>query len=477
LSFLLTLGCQPAVRYTPPTPTETARTKTVQPPPDASKLIPVNPDLGWQDSQFNTPQPTLPIEIVHPDRSRSEWERLPKQIWHLAPLFQPAGVATLIGLNPYTSSFLAVALYDQPFKLRVPLGLPDPTESIPAGNPLTLAKWELGRQLFFDPTWLTSAQKISCASCHKPGNGFTDRNPEENAFKTPTLLNCVYNKHQFWDGRATHLEEVVQRTLEDERDSASSAPFRHVWGGVIGRLDNSPSYRRQFQSVFACPPTQDTLGRALATYLRTLLCGDSLYDRARKEQANHRGPTLDVADYEKVIPAGWAVTVGREGKTIPQVAAELHRGYQLFYNLDRNRPANCVLCHPAPLFSDGGFYNLGVGFRGTSDEPLGRFAHVPVGHKTYLQRGAWKTPSLRSLGRTGPYFHNGSGERLEDVIEFHAAGGRYNSYLALELRDPLNPLREWRLGLASEDVGALALFLQSLNGQDVDPILKTDMVR
>ena len=131
----------------------------------------------------------------------------------------------------------------------------------------------------------------------------------------------------------------------------------------------------------------------------------------------------------------------------------------------------------APLFTDGSFYNLGVGFRGTPDEPLGRFANVPVGHKTYLQRGAWKTPTLRSLERTGPYFHNGSGERLEEVVEFHAVGGRYNSYLALELRDPLNPLRQWHLGLAPEDVRALALFLRALNGQDVDPILKTGMVQ
>src|SRR5262249_37904170 len=125
---------------------------------------------------------------------------------------------------------------------------------------------------------------------------------------TPSLMNCVYNTHQFWDGRATALEEVVQRRLDDERPPAETpvprdkrAEWRHAWSGVVGRLRRDPEYVKQFQAVFGNDPTQDGMAKALATYLRTILSGNSLYDRAEQERARRRAREVEVRDFEKVV--------------------------------------------------------------------------------------------------------------------------------------------------------------------------------
>src|SRR5262249_19885179 len=158
----------------------------------------------------------------------------------------------------------------------------DPTPFIPETNPPTLAKWELGRQLFFSTVYLSKKQTESCASCHVPERGFVWSTRKHGEFNTPTLVNVVFNRHQFWDGRATHLEQVVALSLEDELETDSKG-FRHTWGGAVRRLRESPKFNKQFDHVFGTNPTQDAVGKALATYLRTLLAGDSLHDRALVE--------------------------------------------------------------------------------------------------------------------------------------------------------------------------------------------------
>src|SRR5205085_1634335 len=148
-------------------------------------------------------------------------------------------------------------------RIKVPLGLPDPTPHVPAANPPTKGKWELGRKLFFAAGWLSDRPNLSCATCHRPDRAFTDGDPRvEGSYNVPTLVNVAYNRHQFWDGRATYHEEVVQRTPEDEREPKEGRPFDHVWPDVVGRLRDSKSWTEQFQSAFGTPPTQDAVGRA-----------------------------------------------------------------------------------------------------------------------------------------------------------------------------------------------------------------------
>jgi len=471
LAVLAVAGCQPVARFTPPSMPRAAPTQANLPP---AAPEPIDPAIGWRNPDPTLMQPDLPIEFVHAETDRAEWARLPDRLWHTPPLFQPLAGGIGLGLpSPFIQAALVYVAGRQPVIIRVPIGLDDPRRFVPADNPLTLHKWQLGRRLFFDKSYLSGARSVSCAGCHLPDHGFTDGMTALDGFNTPTLLNCVYSVNQFWDGRASYLEEVVQRTLEDERESDKPEPFRHVWGGVIRRLNEKERYRREFGEVFGTLPTQDAVGKALATYLRTLLCGNSLNDRARRAQVERGGASLEVGDYEKVLTLADLKALGREEKKVQHVAAELHDGYRLFHNLARNRPANCVLCHGGATFSDNGFHNLGVGLTRDPEVLPARFANLPIGLKQHNLYGAYKTPTLRSLPRTGPYLHNGEQMSLEAVVEFHATGGTWNPYLDPLLLEPDNPAQKRDLHLGKEDVQALTLFLRALNGQDVDPLFKT----
>jgi cytochrome c peroxidase len=276
------------------------------------------------------------------------------------------------------------------------------------------------------------------------------------------------------------LEEVVQRSLEDEK-SDPEKPFRHTWSGVIARLRNKADYHEQFNKVFGKPAsedneaeksniTQDTVGRALACYLRTLLAGDSIHDRA-VEQARKRGSSLKTEDYEAVLDDAALTELGRDKAKKSATAGELMHGYQLFHGLDKSRPlVNCYQCHSGRTFRDNAFHNLGIASSPVGKEG-GRFAQVPIGQKNRYLIDAYKTPTLRGLRRTSPYFHNGSVDSLREVVEFYNSGARRNRYLDPQLRGKDGQTR--LLGLQAVEIDALVLFLSALNGRDVDEVLKT----
>jgi cytochrome c peroxidase len=356
----------------------------------------------------------------------------------------------------------------------VPLGLDDPLAYIPPANPPTLGKWQLGRRLFFDTALLSPKGGQSCATCHIPSRAFTDGKREaEESYNTPTLLNVVYNTRQFWDGRVTYLEEVVQANLEDERAADDLSPFRHAWSGVVGRLRKSASYRKQFDEVFGTAPTQDTVGQAIATYLRTILAGNSIHDRALRAQAKAGTRALGNIHYASVLDDDALKELGRAGDAKAAVAADLLRGYTLFRG-----KASCAACHPTSNghYSDNGFHNIGAGVEELNRESsrLGRFAVAPLGEKQRYLKGAYKTPSLRSLLRTAPYFHNGEKSDLESAVALHIdrapLKAPFNFYLDPKLADKDGGRRDF--GLTPEDRQALLLFLRALNGEDADPFIK-----
>jgi cytochrome c peroxidase len=453
LALCALFGCEPARRYDgrPPhglpgpavVPTEKT-TAAEQPKAPAATAGPeVSPDLAWNDTTSLPPQ--VPIRFIAPDRP--EWPKL-ERFWN-----EVAG---------------------GPVQIKVPLGLDDPGPHIPAANPLTLARWKLGKELFFDDGYLSATRKLSCAGCHVPTRGFasTDREARIAGFDTPTLLNCVYRKYLFWDGRADALEEVVQRTLEDEGEPADGAAHPHVWSGVVHRLRGGRrDYNSRFKEAFGTLPTQDALGKALATYLRTLLCGNSIVDRARQAQKERNAANLEWTDLQKVLDPAALDSVGRSLPRKDDVARELQRGYELFFNLGGQK-AHCVLCHGGSGFTDDGFHNLGVGVSAdrqheTGKEP-GRFARVPAGLKERSLIGAFKTPTLRGLPRTFPYFHDGSEESLPGVVRWHTQEGKWSPYLDPLLRAESDPPGWRKLNLAAEDSDALVLFLRALNG-DLPP--------
>ena len=294
----------------------------------------------------------------------------------------------------------------------IPLGL-DSERVIPPDNPLTEAKVKLGRRLFFDPI-LSVDGSVSCASCHHAEHGFssptrfgtgvggksTTRNP-------PALLNRAYGKVFFWDGRETTLEAQSLRPIADPSEMGGTVE------SAVTRLQESKSYQAEFAGAFPDGITATNLGRALASFERVLLLGDSRVDRF------HAGET----------------------KTLNE--RELH-GLWLYESKGR-----CWRCHSGRNFTDESFHNTGVNW-GKNPVDLGRYAAT----KLEADRGRFKSPTLRGLTRSAPYMHDGSLATLEEVVEFYNGGGVRNPNL-----DPIvKPLE-----LSKDEKANLVAFLKALS--------------
>jgi cytochrome c peroxidase len=294
---------------------------------------------------------------------------------------------------------------------EVPLGLPP--LPVPKGSPLTEARVALGRRLFFDPI-LSADGTVACASCHQPAHGFAGAEARPQGIRglrttrrAPTLLNRAYGTAFFWDGREATLEDQALRPIESASEMGSTV------ASALERLRKDKAYREQFEAAFPDGATAANLARALASFERVLLRGDSRVDRFRRN-----------GEHDALTP--------RE-----------RQGLWLYESKGR-----CWRCHGGANFTDEGFHNTGVGW-GKEPADLGRFAVT----KKESDKGKFKTPTLRGVGRTGPYMHDGSLGSLTEVVEFYNRGGGANPNL-----DPvLAPL-----GLSAEEVRDLVAFLESL---------------
>jgi cytochrome c peroxidase len=244
----------------------------------------------------------------------------------------------------------------------------------PEDNPRTPAKIELGRMLYWDPR-LSGNGVISCATCHNPALGWADGLPKGIGFHhkgldraTPTVLNAAYYTLQFWDGRASSLEEQAKGPIQNPNEMNAN-PERVVQ--VVGSI---PGYRKRFQEVFGGPPTLDTIAKAIAAFERTVVDLDSPFDRYA------RG----------------------DDSAINEAA---RRGLEVFTGKGR-----CATCHSGPNFSDNRFHNIGLG-----DGDPGRM-RVTGREEDY---GAFKTPTLRNIALTAPYMHDGSMRTLREVIDHY----------------------------------------------------------
>ncbi len=302
-----------------------------------------------------------------------------------------------------------------PLKLSlqtIPLGL-DPKRAIPNDNPLTEAKVQLGRKLFFDPI-LSGDSTISCASCHQPGHGFAGAQRfgagiggRRTTRNVPSLLNRVYGKSFFWDGREASLEAQALRPIERSSEMGGTV------ARVVKRLQADKDYAARFQAAFADGVTAENLAKALASFERVLLLGNSRVDRFRA------------------------------GEVQALTESERH-GLWLYESRGR-----CWRCHSGPNFTDEEFHNTGVGW-GKEPVDLGRYAWT----KKENDRGRFKTPTLRGLPATAPYMHDGSLKTLQEVVEFYNQGGNKNPNI-----DPvLAPLH-----LSKDDVKDLVAFLKALS--------------
>jgi len=299
-----------------------------------------------------------------------------------------------------------------PLTVNVPRGLEE--VPIPADNPMTVEKVELGKQLYFE-TRLSLNDTISCATCHDPARGFTDQAPVSTGIggqtgtrSAPTVLNSAYAFSQFWDGRAATLEDQALGPIENPIEMGASLAH------VVRKLNEIPGYRSQFRNVFGTEVTSEGIARAIAAFERTLLTGDSEWDRYQSG---------DTAALSEAARRGWELFGGK---------------------------ANCSSCHVGFNLTDGIFHNIGVGM---DEENLDMGRYVVT--KDVNDTGAFKTPILRDLTSTAPYMHDGSEATLESVVEYYNKGGFANEWLDAKMKP---------LGLTEQEKANLVAFMRSLDG-------------
>ena len=299
---------------------------------------------------------------------------------------------------------------------------------------VTPEKVRLGRWLFYDPR-LSKDGTISCASCHEPSAGFSERDPvstgvggQKGNRKAPPVLNAAFPIYPvwFWDGRATSLVEQAKGPMENPVEMGMT----HA--GVESAVRAIPGYRRYFAEAFGDERIDvDRVAEAIAAYEATRMSGNSAYDR------------WDAGD--------------------PKALDEKQRlGFRIFFG-----KAACNQCHLGPNLTDSRFHNLGVGFRPPPPgaDPASGFAdpgRVKVTGKP-ADTGAFKTPTLRDVSRRAPYMHDGSVATLREAVLLYDRGGVPNPWLSPDVK----PLR-----LSSEQVDALVAFLEALDGEgflDVAP--------
>jgi cytochrome c peroxidase len=325
---------------------------------------------------------------------------------------------------------------------------------IPRDNPQTADKVALGEKLFFDAR-LSADGTVACSTCHDPAHAFIDARPASIGIhgrvgqrNAPTILNALYNKTQFWDGRARTLED--QAAMPIVNPSEMGQPSLHA---AVTTLAAIPEYQHAFQSVFGRPLNDTDLVRAIASYERTLYSFDSPFDHFMAGDKN-------------------------------AIDASAQRGWEIF-----NTRGRCNKCHAlserkrdTTFFTDNDFHNIGIGIIRhnvvslacqaeklidsgntlavdqaaiqTDMSALGRFLIT----KKEPAIAAFKTPDLRNVLLTSPYFHDGSQATLWDVMDHYNKGdGLHNPYLDEDIRP---------LALTESDIDDVVAFMASLTSAE-----------
>jgi len=337
--------------------------------------------------------------------------------------------------------------------------------AIPADNQQTPEKISLGQKLFFDRR-LSVNGTVSCSTCHDPALAFTDRKPTSVGVQgrvgqrnAPTVLNALYNKTQFWDGRVNTLEEQAALPI------VNSVEMGHPnLDAAVAQIATVEEYQQAFRVVFGRPPNGADLVRAIASYERTLLSFDSPFDH---------------------FIAGDKNAIDESAK----------RGWELF-----NNQARCNKCHAltdttrdVTNLIDNDFHNIGVLIVQHKVVPLARQAEelIKTGDTPAIDQAAiqtdmsalgrflvtkkepdiasFKTPNIRNVLVTGPYFHDGSQETLWDVVDHYNKGaGLQDPYLDQDIQP---------LALTESDIDDLVAFMAALTSPNYKEQGATELAR
>ena len=327
---------------------------------------------------------------------------------------------------------------------ELPLGLSQGAGQITGldKNPLTRAKIELGRQLYFDPR-LSADSTISCASCHNPAEGYTAHTATGVGIRgqlggrnSPVSFNRILSGPQFWDGRADSLEAQAVGPIANPIEMG----FTHE--GVVKRLGETAVYRRQFEKVFG-ELTIDRVGQAIAAFERVLVTAPSPYDYGEQLRPFADLDEEDLADDPELAKRFAEATAAAAAHPMSESAK---RGREIFFT----EKGNCTACHVGANLADEKYHNLGIGM--DKPEPdLGRFV---VTHDEQ-DKGGFKTPTVRNVALTAPYMHDGSLATLEEVVEWYDKGGHPNPHLS----DKIKPLN-----LTAQDKADLVEFMKACTG-------------
>lgn len=372
-------------------------------------------------------------------------------------LGSPELTAGIPGSGPLTvaeiKEWLARPGVHDALKVELPLGLNAGQPKGLESNPLTRAKIELGRQLYFDPR-LSADGTVSCASCHASEEGWAKHTQfgvgikgQTGGRNSPVSYNRILSDTQFWDGRAGSLEAQAKGPI------ANPIEMGNTHEKAVAKIATVEGYRLEFEAVFGkSGVTIDNIAKAIASFERSVVTGPSpfdYYEALRPFAKLTRDDLEDMKQNDKPTYTKYQqlLTLSKEH---PMTDSAI-RGHDLFFSVR----VNCSACHVGANLTDEKYHNLGVGM----DKPqpdLGRYAQT----KNEKEKGAFKTPTIRNVMQTAPYMHDGSQRTLEEVVAWYDKGGHPNAHLD----EKVKPLK-----LSEQERKDLVEFLKSCTG-DFPPV-------
>ncbi|MDO3424503.1 cytochrome c peroxidase [Chryseobacterium sp. APV1] len=296
---------------------------------------------------------------------------------------------------------------------------------------------KLGKEIFYDQN-VSNNGKMSCATCHLPKNAFADLKAKSQSNvegktvlrNSPSLYNAVFAKRFFYDLRAFYLEQQAEHVIYNKDE------FNTSYESIIKKLKTKPEYRKAFKAAFKNGEiNKENFSKALSSYVASLYSYESDFDRFMRNEK--------------------------------EISSDAKKGFNLFMG-----KANCATCHFAPNFSGlvPPFFNenesevLGITAKPISQKPLeldadqGRINSPVKKENSWIYENSFKTVTVRNAALTKPYFHNGTFNTLEEVMDFYNEGG--GEGLGLKVKN--QTLASDKLNLSQTEIKQIIAFLNSL---------------
>lgn len=419
-------------------------------PAESAKTPAKSPDADVPPPEPKTEPAESKPAVAEAKPAEAKPEARPAEAAAKTLLGTPDLTAGIPGSGPLKPSDIEAWLADPKnmavLDVELPLGLSAGQQQIKGleANPLTRAKIELGRQLYFDPR-LSADKSVSCASCHAPDSGWAAHTQfgvgikgQTGGRNSPVSFNRILSDLQFWDGRAGSLEAQAIGPI------ANPIEMGNTHEACVECLGAIPGYKLEFQKIFGNTSIEN-VGKAIASFERAIVTGPSPYDYYERFRPLEK---LDADDLKTDDPATYAKYVEfKKAADEHPLSESAKRGRELFFS----EKANCTACHVGPNFSDEKYHNLGIGM--DKPEPdLGRYTQT---HDD-KDRGAFKTPTIRNAALSGPYMHDGSLKTLEEVVDWYAKGGHPNPNLDPKMK---------KLELTDQDKQDLVEFMKACTGE------------